>query len=253
MGSINRNSPCQCGSGKKYKKCCFGSSAVVPEVSEVPEVSPVEEPNIWDKPSRGREQDQQIDKLFIQGYASETKEDLSAACEVWGRAWDQLLLRLSPKMTNFSLTLPVYEGSFFLENWIQDYCSAMHNAALSDTAIAKTGASFCQAILWQFTEEDSLFLESFRASLGEFYFLAGEPEQGQKVLGELISDHPQRSIGYAYLSDMLGHSRHNQAGGGPIDLERAIDLLEKALALPVEDAPDYDLELRLKNFISDRD
>ncbi len=24
MGKISRNAPCQCGSGKKYKKCCLG-------------------------------------------------------------------------------------------------------------------------------------------------------------------------------------------------------------------------------------
>ena len=24
MNKINRNSPCPCGSGKKYKKCCWG-------------------------------------------------------------------------------------------------------------------------------------------------------------------------------------------------------------------------------------
>lgn len=23
MGDIGRNDPCHCGSGKKYKKCCF--------------------------------------------------------------------------------------------------------------------------------------------------------------------------------------------------------------------------------------
>jgi Flp pilus assembly protein TadD len=34
MAKIGRNDPCPCGSGKKHKKCCFGSSlAAAPQVA----------------------------------------------------------------------------------------------------------------------------------------------------------------------------------------------------------------------------
>ncbi|MEQ1713233.1 MAG: SEC-C metal-binding domain-containing protein, partial [Hyphomicrobium sp.] len=32
-GSVGRNDPCPCGSGRKYKKCCLGRSASLPKVS----------------------------------------------------------------------------------------------------------------------------------------------------------------------------------------------------------------------------
>ncbi len=247
MGSINRNSPCPCGSGKKYKKCCIGS------VQEVPAETPESETFEWEKPSRGRDHDKQIDLFIIQGYGSRNKPDYAAACDIWARAWDQLLLRLSPGMTTFEKSLPAYDGSFFLNNWVQDYCAILSNLAFKDAVMAKAGLSFCKGILLQFSDEDSLFVRNFRASLGEFQFLAGEAQEGEKTLSDLISDHPHCAIGYVFLADMMGSARYNPLGHEPVDLDRAIGLLERALAFPVEDAPDFDLENRLRRFQTDRD
>ncbi len=246
MGSINRNSLCPCGSGKKYKKCCMGSAETISALAPEPESFE------WEKPSQGRDQDKQIDLFIIQGHGSRNKQDYAAACDIWARAWDQLLLRLGLGMTTFDKSLPAYDGSFFLKNWTQDYCATLYNAALTDAATAKVGVSFCQGILLQFSDEDSQFLNNFKASLGEFHYLAAEAQEGEKILTDLIYDYPQCAIGYAYLADMLGAAKYNPTGDAPVDLDRAIDLLEKALAYPVEDAADFDLEKRLKGFQSDR-
>ena len=243
MGSINRNSQCPCGSGQKYKNCCLGNAATVGSIKPEPESI------VWEKASQGREQDIQIDSFIIQGYGHHSKQDYAGACEIWSRAWDQLLLRLSLSMTTVELSLPAYDGSFHLNNWVQDYCATLHNAALGDVAMAKVGVSFCEGILLQFPDENSLFIENFRASLGEFYFLAGDPAQGQKILTQLITDLPHRSVGYAHLSDMMGKSQYNGSSNTPRDLNQAIELLKKALAHPVEDAADYDLEKRLEDFL----
>ena len=121
----------------------------------------------------------------------------------------------------------------------------MHTAALKDSAWAQMGASFCTQVLLQFPQEENLLGENFRASLGEFHYLAGNPAEGEKVLKELVADLPHRSVGYAYLSDMLGQARFNVGQDEPRDLDRAIALLEQGLAYPVEDAEDYDLQRRL--------
>jgi hypothetical protein len=155
VGTINRNALCPCGSGKKYKKCCMGSSATVAPAALTPDVQD------WGKPSQGRDQDNELDRFIIQGYDQLDKQDHKAACVAWSRVWDLFLLQLSPKMISCNQTLPVYDGSFHLSNWLQDYCAALHNAALEDSAIAQTGASFCSQVLLQFPQEEDLLGENF--------------------------------------------------------------------------------------------
>ncbi len=63
------------------------------------------------------------------------------------------------------------------------------------------------------------------------------------MLLELIRDHPDRASGYVRLADLLGYGP--TPNSGPIDRERARELLEQALARPVTDAAHYDLEKRI--------
>lgn len=242
LGNINRNDLCPCGSGKKYKKCCLGSSEVQPAAKVEPGN------NDWGKQSRGREQDTEIDRFIIQGYDELDKQDSAGACRAWGRVWDHFLLRLSPGMTSCEQTLPVYDGSFLLKNWIQDFCAALHVTALKDADLAPGGAGYCTQVLLQFPDEDENLQNNFRASLGEFHFLAGQQAEGEKVLSALIADYPHKAIGYAYLADMFGEERFNTENDHPIDLNRAIDILEYGLAHPVEDADDFNLQKRLDWF-----
>jgi SEC-C motif len=236
---FNRAAPCPCGSGKTYETCCLAGVGGEPPGGG--SADPVE----WSKTSRGLEQDNQIDRYIIQGHRHLDQQDFPAACEIWSRVWDQFLLRLSPRMTSCEKSLPEYDGSFYLADWLQDYCAALHSLALSDNSQAQSGVSFCRQVLLQFPDETSLWLENFRASLGEFHFVAGNPVEGEKVLTELIADFPHRSVGYAHLSDMLGTAKYNVGQDQPLDLPAAINLLERGLAYPVEDAPDHDLEGRL--------
>lgn len=65
-------------------------------------------------------------------------------------------------------------------------------------------------------------------------------EEGEATLQSVIAEHPDLSCGYAYMSAELGCSDTEWA-----DYPRAITLLEEALAHPVVDAVDWDLEARL--------
>jgi hypothetical protein len=98
-------------------------------------------------------------------------------------------------------------------------------------------------VLTHFPGEDELFRINFRADLGEFHFRTGENTEGEHVLLELIREHPDRATGYVRLADYFGYGP--TPNSGPIDRERALELLEQALARPVTDAADYDLEMRL--------
>ena|ERR1051326_4089562 len=49
MASIDRNAPCPCGSGKKYKKCCAWKDATAAAAARIASL-PVREANAWKMP-----------------------------------------------------------------------------------------------------------------------------------------------------------------------------------------------------------
>jgi hypothetical protein len=227
MNRIGRNDPCPCGSGRKYKHCCLGRERS-PQRVETPE-------------------SRRIEDLLDAGYDLVRADRFGEACDAWAEAWRMISARLRPSMRSCDEAREAYSGKHVLFNWIQDYAEALQNAAIKDRGKAEAGIAFCADVLARFPAEDALTRENFRGDLGVLHFKAGRPEQGQKVLQGLIRDLPHRSIGYAFLSDMLGEDDLPWADGKALDRPLAITLLEQALARPVEDAGDYDLEFRLQH------
>jgi hypothetical protein len=130
-------------------------------------------------------------------------------------------------------------------NWLQDLVQVLHNAALDDQKYAEAGIQLCERVLAQFSDEDEYFNEHFRADLGEFYYMGGCAEDGERVLLELIRDRPHRSAGYVTLAQIL--ERGARRGDDSIDPRRALRLLEEAESWPVSDGRDWDLAVRLKD------
>lgn len=125
---------------------------------------------------------------------------------------------------------------------------SLHNAALDEARYADTGVRLCEHVLRQFPDESELFRLNFRADLGEFYYLAGRGEDGERALLDLIRDHPDRAAGYARLADILANGARPEDGS--LHPHRAQKLLQEALDRPVVDAADYDLEARLNEIRS---
>ena len=59
----------------------------------------------------------------------------------------------------------------------------------------------------------------------------------------MIEEFPRKSVGYVGLAS--GWSLRRQGDDRPVDIERAIAILEEALAVPVLDAGDWDVKARL--------
>ena len=203
---------------------------------------------LWKRYCPHRPSVEMIDDWMQEGYDFSNDHHYVKTCERWAQVWAVLRPQLQPHMRTIDSTDSVFNGTQSLMNWLQDYALELQNAALVDTRHAEAGMRLCHDVLAQFPDDDEIFVTAFRGDLGEFYFLAGRPEEGERILSELIADHPDSSIGYARLSDLLGHGvRPNDP---PIDLQRAIDLLETALAKPVADAEDFDLAARLSDLRS---
>ena len=198
---------------------------------------------LWKRYCPERPSLEMLDDWMQTGYRLAREGQGARACEIWWDVWRTIRARLRPEMNTTRRAAVVFDGSQCLFNWVQDFAPELHNAALAERRYAGIGVQLCEEVLAHFPGEDDRFLENFRADLGEFHFLAGAPAAGERVLLALIQDHPDRAAGYARLADLLGFGP--APDGAPIDRNRARGLLAQALAWPVIDAADYDLERRL--------
>lgn len=191
-----------------------------------------------DHPSR-----EMLDDWMQDGYALAATYRSEEALDRWQKVWDIIRSRLSPEMRTCGATDDVFDGTQMLYNWIQDFELEVLNAALDEPRYAEMGARLCREVLDHFPDEDELFVSNFRADLGEFLYLAGQGEAGERVLRNLIHDRPNDSQGYARLAEMLAYG--GKKNGPTLDVQGAIKILEEALARPTEDADDFSLGDRL--------
>ena len=200
---------------------------------------------LWKRYCPERPSIEMLDDEMQAGYRRSMEGEGARACAHWARVWETIRERLLPEMRTIDDAAAVFSGTQALYNWIQDYLVEIRNAAVDERGCAETGVRLCEEVLAQFPDEDELFLINFRGDLGELLCLAGEPERGERVFLELIRDYPDTAAGYARLADLLGYGP--TPGSEPTDRQRAQQVLEEALARPVTDAADYDLELRLSD------
>jgi hypothetical protein len=198
---------------------------------------------LWKRYCPERPSIEMLDDQMQEGYRLEGDGQRARACETWWEVWQTIRSRLRPEMATTKLAAPVFTGGQFLFNWVQDFALELSNAALKERRYAAIGIQLCKEILAQFPGEDDLFQTNFRSDLGEFHFLAGENAEGERVFLELIRDHPDRAAGYVRLADLFAYGPTPDSE--PVDRQRAVELLEQALARPVSDAADYDLAKRL--------
>jgi hypothetical protein len=198
---------------------------------------------LWKRYCPERPSIEMLDDRMQEGYRLASEGQCTKACESWWEVWQTIRSRLHPEMNTTRAAAVVFDGTQCLFNWVQDFELELLNAALEERRYARIGIQLCKEVLALFPGENELFRTNFRANLGEFHFRAGENAEGEGVLLELIRDHPDRAAGYVRLADCFGYGP--PPNGKPIDRERALELLEQALARPVTDAADYDLEMRL--------
>ena len=198
---------------------------------------------LWRRYCPERPSIEMLDDRMQEGYRLASEGQGAMVCDSWWEIWQTVRSRLRPEMNTAQRAAAVFDGTQCLFNWVQDFAVELHNTALEERRYARIGVQLCEEVLAHFPGEGKLFRNNFRADLGEFHFLAGENAEGERVLLELIRDHPDCAAGYVRLADLLGYGP--KPNSEPINRERARELLEQALAQPVTDAADYDLEKRL--------
>ena len=155
----------------------------------------------------------------------------------WLEAWDRMKPLLPPEVRTFEAAEDLLELDESLLNWVDHLTMVGNNTALTDVGVAVRASRVIEEVLAQFTSEDDDLRRSLFGDLGSLLFRAGRPEDGERVLRELIAASPDHAIGYVHLAEAWPANRTDQ--------ERSLALLEEA-ARRVEDAEDWDLEQRIE-------
>ncbi len=199
---------------------------------------------LWRRRSPEHPSLEMIDDWMCEGYAFSAQKKPAAALEAWWKVWEALRPRLTPEMEDLGQA----GGKVFahmsqhLGNWGVDFRMEALNGTLKDRQCGELGIRFIREVLQILPESDSDL--NFSGDLGMLYFAVGRDAEGEQWCQRLIQEHPDRAVGYVTLSaELLRHYRKGEAGQDQLD--RAIQLLEQALAYPVKDPRDYDVESRL--------
>lgn len=181
-----------------------------------------------------------LDDWMQEGYDFALDGHAEKACDRWWQVWETIRARLTPDITTIAGADAVFEGTQTVEDWIHDFDEALLNAP----SAANMGIRFLEDVLDRFPGEPETVRIGCLTDLGQLYCRAGRFEEGERLLADIIETHPDAAIGYARLSDVLLDKATRD--GSHVDRERARKVLEAALARPVADAEDYDLEVRLR-------
>ncbi len=200
---------------------------------------------LWKRHCPERPSMEMVDDWIAEGYDRTEAGENGKAADVWLRVWDVIRSRIQPSMATFEAADAVFKVTQNFNNWIQDFETALENAAVGNRNYADIGIRLTRSVLAQFVDENMDTLLNFRCDLGRFLFLADRCDEGENILQAVIRAHPEKACGYVVLSDELEtHAR------GRSDYSRAIALLEQALSYPVKNADEWDIDKRLADLRS---
>lgn len=181
MAKISRNQPCPCGSGKKYKQCCFKSSKL---------------------PVHTKHKQDGADGLMEEGYLLLRESKVREACDVWLELWEALKIRFKPEFKSVAEAETVCSGVDYLINWCQEFEGQLGNAGLADAAYYQKRIVYCNEFCSLFPESDDLIMHNMKRAAAESYFSLGNSDEGTKCFKELIAQYPRNIWGYIGWGDM---------------------------------------------------
>lgn len=202
---------------------------------------------LWQLRLPNRPSIEMIDDWMQEGYTLWMTGYRARGCDRWAETWRAILPLLKPEMRNTGAADKLLRGTQHIHDWLQDFLLELQNAAMVQSRFADTGIDIINQLLQQFPDESHHTLQNWRGDLGQSYYLAGRFDEGERVFQNLIRDFPDHAEGYARFADILAFGPRDDA---PIDIPRAIALIEKAITRPVIDATDYDLQARLNDLKS---
>ncbi|MFH1152497.1 MAG: SEC-C metal-binding domain-containing protein [Pseudomonadota bacterium] len=182
-----------------------------------------------------------LDDWIERGYKQLSKDQFEA-CRIWMRVWDTFKTDYDLANRSIDEIDAQFNGSQSFFNWCQDFEMELVNASIDSKEFAELGVAYLKEFLAFFDDEDTLFVNQFKSSLGECYCRSGDQEAGEKVMRELIRQYPDRMVGYIGMEMALSIRKMDDEA---LALEKRLKILEEAKEFPVIDGEDFDLDRRI--------
>ena len=224
MSEVGRNELCPCGSGAKYKYCCLRKKqrgAVNDDWSD----------------SGGWER--RLAQVVNRGYEAIQRGDDHDAARLWLDGWDEVYGEIPAEGSTLSSLDRQCDGERSLISWVWKCLDVLRLVGLDDPEMARRGAEFVGQLLAGFPGEPAANKRNMRGDRGWLLAAADRWDEATKEFERLIDDVPDRAVGYVRWSDAIIEFEHE-------DASKAVELLERAAARPVDDGTEWSLEVRLK-------
>lgn len=160
----------------------------------------------------------------------------------WVRAWEALRAKFTPAMKSLEdANDRIFGGrSQTLTAWVPQFTGHALAWIGESPKAASEGMRIFQELFERFPEVAADL--TMRAKFGLLHMRCGQREVGIQMLERLIAEAPDRAVGYVELAEELAFEDPDATDE---DRQRAIRLMEQAIAYPVKDADEWDLEDRL--------
>lgn len=170
-----------------------------------------------------------ISDWIEQGYECQSG-NLTAACEVWWKAWCGLVPRFRPETDTMQAADALCPMLYSIFNWSQDLQMTLWNGGLRDPQWFPIGERYCLEWLKQFTGESPRFKAFFLSSLADFTFKLGKVCQAMNILEQCLADNPNDPFCYMALAAAHSHLFADRQHHVPFDPARAEQILRQGLA-----------------------
>lgn len=182
-----------------------------------------------------------LDDWIERGYKQLYKDQFET-CRIWMRVWETFKTDYDLANRSIDEIDVQFNGSQSFFNWCQDFEMELINASIDSKEFAELGVAYLKEFLAFFEDEDALFVNQFKSSLGECYCRSGDQEAGEKVMRELIRQYPDRMVGYIGMEMALSIRKMDDEA---LALIKRLKILEEAKEFPVTDGKDFDLDRRI--------
>jgi tetratricopeptide (TPR) repeat protein len=165
-----------------------------------------------------------LDELIAEGY---DRRDTPEGCEAWRKAW-QMLQQLGDRLQILTLREfdERFEGTEFLQNWVQDFEMALGDLARpgQNREWFQRRIQFCESFLSRFPNDDQPLIQNMQRALAESIWGIGENQRADELFQRWLDENPRWSWGWIGWADCYLFPASNRR-----DLDRAEQILRQGL------------------------
>jgi hypothetical protein len=208
-----RNEPCPCGSGKKYKKCCIS-------IGHTKAIHAEDDDRFVPR--------NKADEWIAAGYFYREKSIPRKTMLCWSRAWKEALSILPPesKDSDDEACDALFAACEDFSAWLQDYLLFLEEHASWGNELLRAGQIFFNEVLNRFPEMEADLWADFERARIKLLLWTGESEKALSVLETLKAENESPVIWLEFESALFGWEapKYNLK----TDWSRVLHVLEEA-------------------------